>query len=228
MTDTLGTISPRVVDTSDKLRIINQALINTGNTPVNIGDDTSDEWVTASSAFDQWVEILLYRRNWNFATRLATLTRLGDSSWPVFNDVFARPADCMFLIDCYRPDIAALIKIPPSYWDWVRDSRAPELTYKLIGGQIHTNAIGGLVGIYIPFPVGSQDWSIGFEAVLRLKIEATLYRALNEDMTASAQAEKMSELALAEAAARSDQEEPRRVAFRSHLQEARRFRRGGW
>lgn len=218
----------RAVDLSDKLTIINQALINTGNNPVNVGDDTSDEWITASSAFEQWVPILLYRRNWGFAERLQVLNRMGDASYPGYSDVYAKPADCLFLIDVYRPDVARLVSTAAyQSEDRRRDNtRPPGLEYKIVADRINCRAPNGAVALYTPFPVGSQPWSVGFVAALRLKIEATLYRALNEDMSASYQSDRFAEAALQEAAARADQEEPRKVAFRSPLAEARWRRRG--
>lgn len=219
----------RAIDTSDKLRIINEALINTGNEPVNVADDTSDEWRVASSAFDQWVPILLHRRNWNFATRLQPLNRVMDSNYPGLSDIYAKPADCLYLIDVYRPDVAASMQPLPAYSMSKDNLRLPALDFKIVGDLIHASAPSGATALYTPFPVGSQPWSIGFVAALRLKIEATIYRALNEDMQASAYAEKASEAAMQEAIARCDSEEPRKVAFRSSISEARRRRgRGGY
>lgn len=220
--------APKVFDTSDKLRIINDALIASGNTPINIGDETSDEWIIGDSCFERRVRELLYDRDWNFATRLATFTRMGDSDWPTFNDIFAKPADCLFLMKCYRPDIAALIKTPPSYWPMKINYRAPDLDFIIIGGQIHTTAPNGLVGLYLPFPNGSQDWSVGFEAALHRFLKADFYEALNENATGAANALAEAKHILDRAASRADQEEPKKVIFRSSMYEARRLRRGGY
>src|ERR1700744_1087503 len=101
-----GPVPARTYDTSDKLTIINQALVNTGNNQVDVPDDGSDEWEVAASAYDQWVPLLLYRRDWKFATRIIELTRIGESFYPGFRDVFDKPQDCMFLDNVYRTDLA--------------------------------------------------------------------------------------------------------------------------
>jgi hypothetical protein len=224
----LETGQRRSIDVSDKLTIINRALTATGNTPISADDETSDEWTAASSGFDRIVSELLWRRNWQFATRLQRLNRVGDSTWPGYQDVFAKPQDCLFFIDCYRPDIAALVTAPQSYWGFRDSNRAPDFDYKIIGDRIHCVAPEGAVALYTPFPVGAQPWSVGFTEVLTRKLEAFLLRALNEDYGEANNRLVEAEKALAEAAARNDQEEPRKTMFRSRLREARRFRRGGW
>lgn len=217
----------RAIDQSDRLTIINQALINTGNNPVNVGDDTSDEWKVASSAFDQWSRTLLYRRNWNFAKREGVkLLRIGDSTYPGYADIFAKPADCLFLENVYRSDLAALAYPSPIYG--VGETRTPPLDYKIFEDRIHCTAPQGVMAIYTPFPVGSQPWSTGFVDALRLKIESTIYRGLNEDASLSGAADREAEAILGEAVARSNSEEPRRVGFRSTALEARRRRHTGW
>jgi hypothetical protein len=217
----------RAVDFSDKLKVINEAAINTGNEPANVSDDTSDTWRVGSSAFEQWVPVLLHRRNWNFATRIAPLTRVRDASFPGFVDAFAKPADCLFLQQVYRPDIAA--QIAPNFTGGRtnRHIAPPGLDYKIVDDMINCTAPNGASCLYTPFPVGAQPWSVGFLAALRYKIEAIIYRALNEDMAASYQADRFAEAALQEAAARADMEEPRGAMMRSSAVEARRLRRGG-
>jgi hypothetical protein len=219
----------RAIDLSDKLTIVNQALINTGNNPVNVGDDTSDEWRVASSGFDQSVLELLYERNWNFATRIQQLNRFGDSQYPGFADVFAKPADCLYLQNVYRLDLA--LEIFPSLATMMpdQDIMPPPLAYRIVGDQIHCVAAAGAMSIYLPFPVGAQPWSVGFVKALRFKVEAIIYRGLNEDMQAAMGAMKAAEGVLSEAAARVASEEPRKVVFISGALEARRRRFGrGW
>jgi len=220
--------NPYVIDQSDKLTVINQALINTGNTPVSVVDDNSDEWRVSSSAFDQWARDLLYRRNWNFAERLAALIQVSNPPiiGPGFTTVYAKPADCLFLINAWRTDLASLVQPNYDYSIVAENALPPRMDYDIIADQIHCNAPNGATALYIPFPSGAQPWSAGFVAALRLKVEAVIYRALNEDVSASLQYDKMAEAALEEADFRQSSEEPRKVGFRSSALEARTRRRG--
>lgn len=218
----------RVYDLSDKLKIINQALINTGNNPVNVYDDTSDEWIAADNAFEQNVIWLLGQRDWNFSTEQISLVRLGDSNYPGFKDVFAKPADCIQLINVWRTDDQQkLDNWVKAYSHAMADVRPPALTYTIIGDNIHTTAPAGVFCKYTPFPVGAQDWSVGFVACLRAKIEANLYRSLNEDLNTSAAWEKYSDELLRQAISRNAQEEPTKAMFKSRLLMARQIRRFG-
>lgn len=218
----------RVYDLSDKLKIINQALINTGNNPVNVYDDTSDEWIAANNAYEQIVIELLGKRDWNFGTAQAGLSRLGDSNYPGFKDVYAKPADCIQLINVWRADDQQkLDNWVKSYSHAMADVRPPALTYTIIGDNIHTTAPAGVYCKYTPFPVGAQDWSVGFVACLRARIEANLYRSLNEDMNTAAAWEAKSEMLLREAISRNAQEEPTKAMFKSRLQMARQIRKFG-
>lgn len=220
---------PRSVDTSDKLRIINRALINTGNNPVDVPDDATDEWRVASSAFEQEVELLLFRRTWNFATRDADLTRYRAPILPGFTDVYAKPPDCLYLQTVYRTDVAAQIQAAGRFVP-MRETqvRPPGLEYRIVNDLIYTNAPVGARCVYVPFPVGSQPWSVGFSAVLRMFIESVIYRALNEDDAAAKALYLAAERMLEEVAPRVDSEEPKKALFRSTLHESRRMRRGGY
>jgi hypothetical protein len=220
----------RAVAQSDRLTIINQALINTGNNTVNVYDDASSEWQVANSAYDQYVPILYYARDWNFATSFAELVRLGDSKYPGMTDEFMRPADCMFLQNVWRIDEVQRYdqSIPPGTRP-MDGMFPPKLPYKVLNDNVHTRAPYGVLAEYTPFPQANDPWSLGFIEVLRLKIEATLYRALNEDMQAGAAIEKYAEEKLKEAVSRDAQETPGKVMFVSGLW-ASRFRRkiGGY
>lgn len=218
----------RVYDLSDKLKIINQALINTGNNPVNVYDDTSDEWIAADNAYEQNVIWLLGQRDWNFSTEQTSLVRLGDSNYPGFKDVYAKPADCIQLINVWRTDDQQkLDNWVKAYSHAMADVRPPDLTYTIIGDNIHTTAPLGLSCKYTPFPVGAQDWSVGFVACLRAKIEANLYRSLNEDLNTAAAWEKYSDELMRAAISRNAQEEPTKSMFKSRLLMARQIRRFG-
>lgn len=214
---------------SDKLNLINQALTNTANNNVNVADDNSDEWRIASSAYDEWVPSLLYSHDWKFATQFsASLSRIGDSIYPGFSDVYEKPGDCLYLQNVYRTDLAQLVIPSLAYGMPEEDTRPPDLEYRLVQDQIHCVAPNGATAIYTPFPVGSQPWSIGFLASLRLYVETACLRGLNEDYAEAANREKRADAVLALAKSRNDQEEPRRVLFRSTVLERRRRRSAGY
>jgi hypothetical protein len=213
---------------NDKLRIINEALVNTANNTVTVPDDASDEWRVASSAYEQEVATLLYRHDWKFATRFQQLSRIGDSLYPGFKDVYEKPGDCLIVQTVYRADLAALVLPSLGYGMPEEDTRPPDLEYRIVQDMIHCVGPMGVVAIYIPFPVGAQPWSIGFVATLRLKIEAACLRGLNEDFPEAEARDKKAEDALKLARSRSDGEEPRRVMFRSSILERRRRRSTGY
>jgi hypothetical protein len=220
--------NPFVIDQSDKLTIVNQALINTGNNPVAVADDNSDEWRVASSAFDQWARDLIYERDWNFAKQLANLVQV--TSPPIlavgYTTVYAKPADCLFLINAWRTDLAALVQPNYDYSILAQNALPPRMDYQIVSEQIHCNAPNGARCLYIPFPTGAQPWSAGFVKALRLKVEAVIYRSLNDDVSASMQFDAKADRAIQDADFRQSSEEPRKVGFRSSALEARWRRRG--
>lgn len=216
---------PRAQGRWDKLTIVNDCLISTANNTVTTADDGSDEWRVASNAFDRYVEELLYRGEWSFATLIyPQLERIGSSSEPGYGDVFAKPQNCLFLQNVWRADLAALVMpailgAPSSQFD----RAPPPLDYIVIGDQIHTTAELGACARYIPYPDGtSMAWSVGFVAALKLFIEAACYDGLNEDGAMSARRLQRAELAFKDAKALSDKEMPRRVVMRSPMMESRK------
>lgn len=224
------TASPqtRVFDLSDQLKIINQALQNTGNNPVNVIDDGSDEWRLANNAYEQALLYLIGEHDWNFSTATVALVRVGDSSYPTYTDAFAKPPDCIQLINVWRnDDQQRLEQIMSIYHRAMADQYPPALTYRVIGDQIHTVAPKGVQAIYTQFPQGAQDWSTGFQAALRAKMEALIYRSLNEDYQMATAWEKYADELLQRAKSRNAQEDSTRSMFKSRLRASRFIRRYG-
>jgi len=221
----------RVIAASDRLTIINQALINTSNNPVNVYDDTSPEWIVANNAYEQVVPQLYYRRNWNFATSFAELTRHGDSQYPGMTDEFLKPADCMFLQNVWRlDDIQRYEQTLPPNVRYPDDTWPPKLQIKVLSDHVHTRAPQGVLAQYTPFPQSNDEWSYGFVNAVRMKIEAIIYRSLNENLQAASAVEKYAEEFINEACARDAQEQPSKTMFRSPLFDTRYRRRvaGYW
>jgi len=223
--------SGRVIPTSDRLSLINEALINTSNNTVNVYDDTSSEWIVANSAFEQIVPELYYLRDWNFATSFAELDRVGDSQYPGMTDEFAKPADCMFLQNVWRvDDIQRYEQTLPPNCHLPKEAYPPQLEYKVLNDHIHTRAPYGVKAQYTPFPQPNDEWSFGFRVALRKKIEAAIYRSLNENLQAASAVEKYAEEFIQRAVSRDAQERPGRAMFKSPLYETRWKRRvaGYW
>lgn len=197
----------------DKLSIINDALIATGNEPVTT-DDGSAQWIAASTAYSRMLPIVLYKHNWVFQTNLVNLPRLGASTYPGYSDIYEKPQDCLHILNVWPSDRVSFSTTPP------------ELDYKIIGNHIHCSSPGGVVALYEIDPSFHNeivlDVTPGILETLRREIEALLYQGLNEDTPSAKLAKGLADLELSFARSRADQEAPRRVAFRAAFTEKRR------
>lgn len=213
----------------DKLSIINDALIATGNLPVAV-DDGSDEWIAGSSYYERCLPLVLARHDWKFATDIKALTRAGASAYPGFVDMYEMPADCLWLRDCWdKRDGDQAARFSADRRGQSREGvPLPPFDYRIIGGLIHCTAPDGVFAFYIQNPRATDAFPVGFTEVLRLEIEALLARGFNEDATSAPALKALAMKELSEARSRDDQQEPRKVIFRSHLLDARRRRNRGW
>lgn len=211
----------------DKLTILNDVLIATGNNTVTV-EDGSPEWIVGSNAYDRAVAVVLSKHNWGFHTAIQALTRLGDSTYPGYADVFEKPNDCLQIEYVWRTDQAQ--NIPQfSGFDISGDgAKPPELDYRIIGDQVHTVAPEGATAFYVRLPDATIPAREPFSEALRRQMESYVFQALNEDFQAAAGALKVAGAELADARQKSDSESPRRVPFRSNFMETRRRRRLGW
>lgn len=190
----------------DKLAICNNALLRTGNNPVAEGGDGSDEWISASDAYDSFLPICLGDHNWGFQRGIVELTRTGDSSHPDFDDRYAKPAQCLHVLNV-----------------WVDDVPAP---FKIVDNEVNVNGSGYTVKAqYVKEPADETRWPPKFIEALRLFIMSAILSGLNEDATGAAATYKAAEQMLADARNRSDQEGSVRVYTRSRLVAARRTRK---
>jgi hypothetical protein len=207
----------------DLLTIGNQALVDSSNNLVETANDGSDEWIAISSAYDRWWPIMLAEKAWNFDTQIIALDRIGDSDYPPFADVFAKPSDSLYITKIWRTDYAA--QMTPYRGDGFGDEdiRIPALDYRLVGDQVHTTAPNGVTAKYAVATSDPTHWTSLFAEALRLRIKATCYRSLNEDMSEADKADAQAERAFQKAVQRSNSEEPRRVGFRSGMAERRRY-----
>jgi hypothetical protein len=104
----------------------------------------------------------------------------------------------------------------------------PELDYRIIRDQIHCVAPNGVTALYVADPgLTGVAWPPGFVETLTREIESLLYQGLNEDAQSAQLTKRLAAAEIGEARAKVDSEQPRRVAFRSRVLEARRYPRGG-
>lgn len=212
-----------------KLEIINSALSQTGDNLVVVSDDGSDEWNTASPAYERALAYVTESHDWGWVTDVRTLQPAGNApDDDQYDTAFGLPPDLVHLI---------LVRINdrPCVWD-------------LLNNQLVVNAMGGPpappVGTVTPgkvtikgiFKTNSDPTFATPTVVLALQIlvMAGLYRGLHED---GAEADKMWQAGmhmLAEAKARHDMQKPKRAMFNSRIAASRRIRRpwppypGGW
>lgn len=217
--DDLSGVARRPID---KLTLVNYALTATGNNPVVVEGDNSDEWRVASSAYDRMLPVVLAKHDWKFQTTIAPLVRVGDSDFPGFQDAFAKPVDCLHLENVWDAYIAGLI-IPYPTVGMLRDGvRAPPLEYRIIGDLIHcTTFQNAATCLYVQQPNNATVSALFIEA-LTTAMEVIIARALNEDMDAAKMLSAKAEEDLREARASNDMEEGRRIPFRSRMLERRR------
>lgn len=211
----------------DKLTVINNALIATGNEPVTT-DDGSAQWIAASTAYDRMLPKVLYAHNWTFQTATLQLARIGGSTYPGYADIFQKPVNCLHLENVWRTDLAVNM---PQFSGFGVDGMGvipPALDYKLIGDQIHCVAPNGVTALYLVNSVAAIAANPGFAETLTREVESLLYQGLNEDSSAAQLTKKLAEAEISEARAKADSEMPRRVAFRSAFLEKRRRPKLGW
>lgn len=193
--------------TFDKLSICNTALLRTGNTLVAVEGEGTDEWISASDAYDTYLPVVLEGASWNFASEIVTLQRLGDSTHPDYEDMFAKPAGCLYV-----------------QMVWVREGR---VDYQILGNRIHTTARGYDATCQFIAAPSESEWSQMFAETLRLFVMSALYRGLNEDTTEADKAYQAAYAMLRQASARVAQNAPPRARMNSVLVASRRARRIG-
>lgn len=200
---------------TSKLDLISQHCLLTGNTPPNAAEDGSDEWNVCSAAYEAAIEYMFDQFNWKQITNVSTLVSTGTAPTDdQFDTAYAKPPDCIHVI-------------------WVRLNDLP-VVYQVLNNQIVVNAGGSTLPLTIKYTSSSPPGAAGapqaqmlrtFMTALGLFVEAGIYRGLHEDL-AEARAREREAMAMVEkAAARSDQEEPKRAPFNSRLTASRRVRR---
>ncbi|PVE25431.1 hypothetical protein DC522_05925 [Microvirga sp. KLBC 81] len=189
----------------DRLTIINDALLETGNNPLNFEYDGSPEWQAADSAYRRSVQYLISKHRWNFATTtvdLAGLLPKSPSALEHYNKAYALPADCLHVAGVYL-------------------NGYPLTQYEIVDHRVCCAYDAGVSVKYVRTPSPDQ-WPPMFIELLTMKVEAHLLRGLNEDTANAERRDARVDAELAEFRSQSDQEEGRRVILRSRTAARRR------
>lgn len=201
---------------TDKLALIVDHCLLTGNTPPSAADDGSDEWKVCSAAYEVGIEYMFDKYNWKQITKVVPLVSTGVAPTDdQFDTAYAKPQDCIHVI-------------------WVRLNDLP-VVYQVLNNQIVLNTSGAsstpaTIKYTSSDPRGdaspaSANMLRMFMTALGLFVQAGIYRGLHEDL-GEARAREREAMSMVElAAARSDQEEPKRAPFNFRTTAARRVRR---
>lgn len=209
----------------DPLSICNDALLATGNQPISVISDGSDEWTAVWNFYNRALVKVLVAHDWKFALNIAAMVRIGSSSYPGYEDIYALPADCLLLRQAYDERDAALIQ--PVDARTVSDVgiNLPGMDYRIIGNGVHCICPAGAYALYVQNPnANTSAFTVGFCEALRLEIETLLMRGFNEDLQGAAATKALAKEAMMDARQQDSSPEPRRIFFRSPMLERRRRR----
>lgn len=212
-----------------KIDVINSALSQTGDNPVLVADDGSDEWNTCSPAYEDALPAMIESHPWGWTSDVRVLQ-------PAAN----KPDDDQYDTACnLPPDLVHLV--------WVRLNDMP-CVWDLLNNQLVVNAMGGppapapgtvtpaIITIKGAFATNSDPTYATplFVSALKRFVMAGIYRGLHEDTATAVAMTKEAKEILAVAKTRHDEQKPKRAMFNSHISAARRIRRpwppapGGW
>lgn len=197
----------------DELTILNRALTNTGNQTLTALNEGSDEWLVASSAFEEAIDDLISRHNWPFARIGTTLVVASDEDNPSvrFENAYLLPASVVHVKAVLVSDGAG--------------NNVPLTDYEIVGRYVCVNGAEGIAieGIAAP---SNANWHPQATKILTMYVEAGCLRGLNEDFAAADNREAMAENRLFEARPRTTRQNPAANAFVSSVARARRGRLG--
>jgi hypothetical protein len=186
----------------DRLSIINDALLATGNDTLNSEYDGSQAWLAAESAYRRAVGFLLARHNWNFATTTVGLAGLLPSSPSKrFSYAYQLPSDLLHLSTAFYQTV-------------------PLTDYEIINNSLCCNYDTDVTLKYVRAPQVSA-WPLSFAELVTIKTEEGILRGLNEDGDRADGRLRVAETLLGEVRAQTDQQEPAQAVLRSRTAERR-------
>jgi len=195
---------------ADKLSVINDALVLTGNNPTNTLGDGSPEDLVAQVAFQHAVDYVLASHNWNFATEWVEPTLIGPSD----------PDDYGTYTSVYQ--------VPDGTLQTIKVAVNGMLTsYRIVGGDLYLSPGSGHVSVLRVVDPGPDQWPALFKRAVHYILMAHLYRGLNEDPGEAIRTESLGEEALSQARTRTDQQQRAGAIFIPTARKIRMERRGG-
>lgn len=192
----------------DKLTIINNALVATGNSRVNVLYDSSDEYAVADTTFDRAIRFLKGQHSWPFITTIEKLVRAPD----------AENKSRSFRQSGFRIPSTALHVKEIFYREY------PLTEYEIMG-QILSCRYDDEIYAKVVTEDNTANWHPMAEEVLTLMVEAGCMRGLNEDMTEAGKIDGKVENLLLVTRPQVDQQNPARNLYKSKIALARRTRR---
>ena len=192
----------------DKLTILNNALLATGNNTVNVLNDPSAEYLTANPAFERALRFLTARHSWPFASTIDLLVRAPDEenkSRRFRQSGFRLPQNTLHVKEVF--------------WD-----TAPLTEYEILGSILSCRHDSNIYANVVK-QVSEEKLHPMAEEILTLYVEAGCLRGLNEDFTEATRREQKAELLLEETRSHVDQQNPARNTYKSKVAVARRSRR---
>lgn len=191
----------------DRLTVINDALLETGNEQINALNDGSVEWGAASKAFDRAIKKLIAANVWDFSKTAEALIAAETNPSKRFSYAFVRPPSAWLIT-------AVLWKTMP----------LPE--YEVMGNRICANFQTDLNIEFVREPTDNEvpPW---FQEVLTKAVEVSVLRSLNEDFEEAMRRESALMKYIREMASLENRQEPPRTGFAGRMGLARRSRRGG-
>lgn len=194
----------------DKLTVLNNALINTGNNRVNTLYEGSDEYMVADTAFDAAIKLLSSMHTWPFATTIEKLVRAPD----VENKSRHFPENCFRI-----PAPPQVLHVKEIYYGNVL-----LVDYEIMGFILSCRYEDEIYAKIVREAPGAI-WHPMAEQILTLRVEAGILRGLNEDFKEADNREARADDWLMMARPHLDQQNPARNMYRSKVAEARRTRR---
>lgn len=183
----------------DRLSIMNDALVNTGNNRITVEFEDSLEWDVAKTAYDRFLPQLIEAHPWNFATSTEALEKLPDADNPSerFADdiggfAYSMPGSCLWLEQVTR--------------------NGRPIDFEIVDDKIccgYDNADVPLVAKFVRIPATDKMTNLFWEAQRKF-VESGCLRGLNEENSEASRREQEGWAMLQKAANRSDQQQPRR------------------
>lgn len=191
----------------DKLTVIQNALIATGNNRINALNDGSDEWDVANTGFTRALTFLIARHNWPFAMTIEPMTRVADAD----NKSRSYPSNGFQV---------------PAHFHLIEILHLNEVItdYEFMGTIVSCPYDSDMFAKIVRLPPDA-NWHPMATEILTLMVESACYRGLNEDTKEALGRWSEAENLLLETRTRVDQENPARNAFKSSIREARGRRR---